>query len=284
MKLFSKRDASTQQIDVRRATDYERPDLSDGPYDPHTDVQTDEIGIIYQTNLTLRNVAYVLCALLVIVPGILGAALWQESHKPVQTQTLVITKSKVAIVCDKRDKTRTHACPKGQTQDIVTLSALQSLQQALQSDPDAKYAVANYFLPVFIRGAFTNTTVKADADNIKDFVRPFLWPQSQAATYFENYYSKDDPSQYDSQQSTQVTVLTPIPRSDDGHTFYVSWTTTAYNANGQNNRQFTAKIDVLFGDGADKNIGGMYIDGFQIVNGNATTAAQPPSQVQDQSQ
>ena len=241
--------------------DYENAETGH-EYEPHGDPSSDEIGVAGQAVLTLRNALYGVIGIAAIAIVALSISDWQNAHKPAEVTTLLLTRTHVSILCATKDRTRSIACPRNQPQDTLTIDALSNLTK----DQDSQYALVQYLMPVIVRGAFTNITPVADGDSLKDYLRPFLLPNSQAAQFFFNYYKTENPSSRDAVQSTEVDVQQIPPSVDGGRTYYVPWTTTAYNSSGKTSTINTAKVTVTFdGPHTPQNPFGFYIDGFSIV-------------------
>lgn len=228
---------STQNVHSRNGTvAHTVPYDATMPYGPHQDAYSEPIGLLLQTILNWRITTIIGFAIFGLVVLLQGIGLIALAHRPPLVQTLVVDKS-------------------GRTTAIASL-------KPLYADANAQKALAHYFVPLVVQSAFAVTAPQEDVRNLKEFVRPFLLPGSQAAQFFVDYFTHHNPATLSSRESITVTV-DPIgdPR---GNTYFVGWTATASDGYHTSAKHYTADVQVVFRDPTASNIAGLFIQGFTL--------------------
>lgn len=141
----------------------------------------------------------------------------------------------------------------------VALSTLLDLTR----DQQAQILVSQGMLPVIIHSAFTIDSADTNEYNWANFVLPYLDPNSQAASYLNNYLSKIVPGQIAQQQSVAVRVDS-IGDPPQPNTYTVGWVAKVSNGYTTKYQHVTATITITFGPKTSKNSWGLYVTSIGI--------------------
>ena len=207
------------------------------PYAPHTDTYSESAGVFIQALLNWRITTIIGFAILLTAVVALSTAVIILAHRKPLVETLVVDRA-------------------GKQMSIASL-------KPLYADADAQVAIAKYFLPLVIEKAFTVTAPDEDVRNIHEFVRPFILPESQAAQFFLEFFTKHNPAKLSTTESVAVHV-DPIGQPRGINHYFVGWTETATNGYRSSTQHYTADIQVVFRDATAENPAGLFVQAFSL--------------------